>query len=366
MALPLLGLLAAGLFSSGALTWGADKVKRGRMQRESQSRNQGLLSAQQGYGALPTERERIGPVMPGQQPEMVPDQPGSGFLGTLSASNPMAAQQLNQQVGLLANPVEDVRNAAQSNINSLMTRDYSPGEPDAFTNKLVQMGYKQGTPEYTAAARELAMKPSTQIDMGGGKLVTATDAERIVLPDGTKPAPGTRYEDLPGMNATFITKRTPEQAGKISQMRGAQAQIPLISSFMFKDDGSIDRLNVFNAQMGIPGTEGQTLGTAIEAGVQAITRSETGAAMPDTEVDNARKRFQPKTLDSDLTIRLKWDMYQDFLNGAISLVDSGGVGKSPKFNTDAFDAELAKRIKAADTTDALDTQEGNVVNWEDM
>ena len=200
-----------------------------------------------------------------------------------------------------------------------------------------------GFPDEEALKR--AFSGGVNVNIGGDKLVTPSDAQKIILPSGEAPPPGTRYADLPAMKAKFVDKKTPEQAAKISMIQTAVQQFPQINKLMFDEKGDPNWTNITNAQLGTWGTEGRTLAGAYEFGIQAITRGETGAAMPPEEVKNTRLRFQPKLGDTKVLVNIKWDMYQDFLKGTLKLIDTT-LG-FPKLDTMAFDAELQRRIVAA-------------------
>lgn len=63
------------------------------------------------------------------------------------------------------------------------------------------------------------------------------------------------------------------------------------------------------------------LARSFETGIQAITRTETGAAMPPGEVENTRTRFQPKPWESDVVQRQKFIAYKLFLNNVQRYMD---------------------------------------------
>jgi hypothetical protein len=188
------------------------------------------------------------------------------------------------------------------------------------------------------------MPPGPQLAAGPG----------FKIPSGYMPDPNNPEGAIVQIPGHKSARYTPEQAAKIQMMRGAQAQLPAMRELLFDPDGSIDKTNVITSRLmkgGVPYTEGQELATMFEAGIQAITRGETGAAMPPEEVENTRQRFQPKGTDSDETAKIKFQMFQDFINGSLKLLDPQG-----RFKTDTFDSELKTREK----------NDSGVVNWEDL
>lgn len=133
-------------------------------------------------------------------------------------------------------------------------------------------------------------------------------------------------------------QQTPEQAGKTQMMRTAQKQYKNVYNLVFDKDGSPNWTNITNAWANTPKTKGRDLATAIEYGIQAITRAETGAAMPESEVDNTRKRFQPVPGDTPRAVKIKMDMFNDFINGTLKLIDPSG-----RFNDERFQKEFESR-----------------------
>lgn len=154
---------------------------------------------------------------------------------------------------------------------------------------------------------------------------------------------------IPGGPATTVT---PEQAAKTQSMEVALAQLPRVKELVYTKDGKVDRTNIFNAEFQTPWSEGRDLWTAQEYGIQAITRGETGAAMPPEELENTRKRFAPKPLDSDELIAAKLRMYEEFVTGALDLYKRGRQGgKLPMLDLDKVDQVLKEYEKDANTVD---------------
>lgn len=179
--------------------------------------------------------------------------------------------------------------------------------------------------------KESITKPGVKIDLNKGldfKLPTGFMVDKrdgkII---GVKPIPGGPKDNLSG-----------ENAAKAQMLRTARKAAEGIDTFVFDKEGEIDRVNLFNAKFGTPGTQGRELRNKMEFGIQAITRSETGAAMPESEVDNTRERFMPSPFDSKETIQLKLDMFDEFITGTLKLIDPTG-----RFNSTRFNEELINR-----------------------
>lgn len=179
--------------------------------------------------------------------------------------------------------------------------------------------------------RESITKPGVKIDLNKGADFKIPIGFRPVkengLTVGVEPVPGGPKDNLTG-----------ETAGKTQSLRGGLKAAENIEDLIFDKDGSLNNLNLFNAFFGTIGTDGRELATRYEVGIQAITRNETGAAMPPEEIENTRLRFQPSIFDSVKTARLKIQMFREFMSGTLKLLDPTG-----RFNAERFDIELTER-----------------------
>lgn len=186
-------------------------------------------------------------------------------------------------------------------------------------------------------------------------------ADKILQADPTKGAPsghmwvnpqdktqGLRI--IPGYKGE---KESPEVTGKIMMMETAKAYIPKVQRLLFDEDGSINWTNVMTSDIplvpgsaSLPRSKGRELAQAQEYGLQAITRSETGAAMPQSEIDNTRNRFQPTIWDSNDAAFSKFLGYKLFVNGYLGEISKGrdGMATVNKTQTDADMSKLAVEI----------------------
>lgn len=210
------------------------------------------------------------------------------------------------------------------------------------------------SPDYDAKQQELALIDSQvakqNADKKSGVTVNVGDDNSFSVPSGfmlrDPKNPGKGIQPIPGGPAD---KQTVESASKTAAIELSRKQIPEIEKLLFNEDGSINRKNLRNSSIslpftntkGIPFTKGSELATRMEVGIQAITRAETGAAMPPEEVENTRKRFQPGALDSDNQVKIKLEMFKDFLNGSLKLIRPDG-----KFNAERFEDEFLSRQQA--------------------
>lgn len=156
---------------------------------------------------------------------------------------------------------------------------------------------------------------------------------------GVVPIPGGPKDNLTG-----------ETAGKAQMLLTAKKAAKGLPNFVFvldkngKPTDEIDRTNLINAQFNTPGTRGREMRSKMEFGIQAITRIETGAAMPQEELQNTRTRFMPTVFDSPQIVKLKLEMFNDFIGGTLKLLDPTG-----RFNAERFQAELETRQEGVTT-----------------
>lgn len=174
-------------------------------------------------------------------------------------------------------------------------------------------------------------KPGVKVDINKGLDYKIPNGYMLLEENnpskGVTPIPGGPKDSLSG-----------ENAGKAQMLRTAQKAAKGFDKLVFNKDGTLDRTNLFNASWNTPGTQGRELRNQMEFGIQGITRIETGAAMPESEVDNTRQRFMPSMFDSVKTARLKINMFREFLGGTLKLLDPTG-----RFNAERFDGELIER-----------------------
>lgn len=227
----------------------------------------------------------------------------------------------------------------------------------ALQQNLIAAGFQPGTPQFQQELLKAIQKPATQIDINKANqgLFKLEPGTMLLDPNdptkGVKPVPGGSKDTLKG-----------EQAAKVQMLRTARKAAKGIRKLIFDKDGNIDTLNLINAAINLPGSDGRLLRTRMEFGIQAITRGETGAAMPPEEVENTRLRFMPSALDSKEIVKLKLEMFNDFLGGTLKLIDptdrffeerfvpDDGIDPGLRFDDEKFDAELEKRVKKSGIT----------------
>ena len=224
---------------------------------------------------------------------------------------------------------------------------YNATKQPANVRSLQYFSSPEGQKVIGQASRQMNMTPAELLQAltGGVTVNTGTSKspyERFMdqLPDKYVPqadpnAPG-GYRAVPieGIGTAG------SNAGWAAMLDSAISAMPRINQTIFKDgnlaSGEINRGVLFGKDVSklpfVPGylvdkfeltKGGSSLGQRFELGVQAITRIETGAAMPATEVENTRSRFEPKSTDSDGQIRLKMAAYERFLSNANAYLKEG-------------------------------------------
>ncbi len=209
--------------------------------------------------------------------------------------------------------------------------------------------------------RESITKPGVKIDLNQGAGFKLPPGFKFRDPKnpsaGVEPIPGGPKDRVTGVDASKIAMLQTAKAAFNGNPKGkTESERQSVRDLVFDKDAKtgavtgLDRLNLLTANTGlgipftdigtpgIPFTEGDLLRTKMEFGIQAITRNETGAAMPPAEVENTRIRFMPRLTDSVEIAEIKLNMFEDFLNGTVQLLDPTG-----RFNEARFDAELTRR-----------------------
>jgi len=238
-------------------------------------------------------------------------------------------------------------------IGAQMIRDLmpSPTKPTGLMQNLAMAGVDFNTPEGKKIMLDAVMKPDTQINMGQ-KAIPVTDLMKMRMPDGSRPPVGITHEQAQQLGVTLHKDVSSDAASKLAMIDTAKQGIQDIKPIMFNPDGTINRgiikeawgIGVAEPVAGLVSPEAGKLFAGFEYGIQAITRAETGAAMPATEIDNTRKRFMPKPWDSDEVVNQKWSAYNLFLNNAKKYIDpkaakSGNWNKAINFDALMMDAK---------------------------
>jgi len=295
------------------------------------------------------QQPQQGLLNPGQPPEQQQMDPGEllrrsaglgkeGFRNVLRKLDPTVAQEFEDGSASKQDKViEGLANGLDVNSVIQEFRNPSPVETIPAGKEVGDVAQISGQlEEEFRKAPTLAALTDTFEKSG----IQVASAGKFKIPSGfrlkNQDKPEIGIEPIPG--AKDKNQLTPEQSGRLTQILTARKAFDEVKGLMFDEDGTISHTNVINANFNTPHTDGRRLRVGLEQVIQAITRIETGAAMPPEEVNNTRKRFMPTPLDDRETTDLKLELIQSFMDGAVNLIDPNG-----KLNTEAFDAEIASR-----------------------
>jgi len=160
---------------------------------------------------------------------------------------------------------------------------------------------------------------------------------QTVKPEGTlKANPGYMWvEGKEGREMVFIpggpadpslAENTVEAATKAAAVDNALYSLDKLNTMLFDENGSVNRSMLW--AMNMPGGgvgHGATANAYMLTAIEAALRAESGAAVPDTEVVRAAKRFRPKNTDFRAsTVRAKLALLDRFLSGAYSRFNKDG------------------------------------------
>lgn len=214
----------------------------------------------------------------------------------------------------------------------------TPPKPETRTSlekNASAAGFKRGTPEFQEFIKQAVNKPATTINLN----------------QKGKPPPGFMWDPKDPDNLLPIKggakeRETPERAAKIANTQEAirllkgnpEEGIPSARDLIFDQNGEVDRTNLINMSLNTPGTEGAQLRIKFEQAMQTLTRNETGAAMPPEEIENTRRRYEPKPTDSKEVLGLKLNALDDVLGRTLKLMDPSG-----RFETERFQPDTTKK-----------------------
>ena len=235
----------------------------------------------------------------------------------------------------------------RSSLTGKVVTDPRTVKPEAQTTlvrNLEAAGVDLSTPAGQAKLLQAINKPATKIDINQANEGLFKTPEGFMLLDRNDPTKG--VTPIPGGPKD---NKTGEQAAKVQMLRTAKKAFKGVEELVFDKEGNVNDLTLIAAAVNAPGTDGRKLRSRMEFGIQAITRGETGAAMPPEEVENTRTRFMPSPLDSKEIVQLKLELFKDFLDGSLKLIDPSG-----RFNAVRFQTELDKRSRKKKTADEPD------------
>lgn len=144
-------------------------------------------------------------------------------------------------------------------------------------------------------------------------------------PAGYRWTPDGNLEAIPGGPAG---KLSPEQAAKVQLVQQGQRNAAEFAQMLFPDGKNVDRTLLATMAVRAPGTDGRTAYSLVYDAIEAKLRAESGAAVPESEVQRMSKRLVPSVMDNDETIRTKMRMLDAFLQGADTQMGKGRGGST--------------------------------------
>jgi hypothetical protein len=236
--------------------------------------------------------------------------------GLLAGATPGEVGQFRQQQGILA---------------GMAPSAFAQEKPKVPTS-VQEYEYAQQTPGYQDFLKSKQKTIMTKEDQP----LSLEDLARLQATGGGQLPLGTTMRQAGQLGATLKKKPiAAESAGKQAMIDTATAQTSIVEDLIFPKgiEGKIneDVIKGMTIKTQTPGilqpltagvsVEGQKAAAAMETGIQAITRLETGAAMAPTEIDNTRKRFQPMWWDADDVKRQKFKAYKLFMKNSKKYFD---------------------------------------------
>ena len=124
------------------------------------------------------------------------------------------------------------------------------------------------------------------------------------------------------------------------------------------DKSEINTIDLVAGHANVAKTEGRRARQAMRRSVEIILRARTGAAAPDTEVDNYMDLYFPSLYDNDAAARDKMQRLQGFFDAVIAYVEAGREGDAPL----GYEGETQNSIRyTATSVPAAQSQTGQPV-----
>ena len=141
---------------------------------------------------------------------------------------------------------------------------------------------------------------------------------------GNAPA-GYRFTDTGDLEAIAggpATKQSAESAGKIALIKQGLSDIESFENQIMDEDGTFNRTKITGLRTyGRPGARDEF--SKLYNALNARLRLESGAAVPESEVQRAFETFAPSPLDSDATIKSKVTRLKEYFGSAKKEIGQG-------------------------------------------
>lgn len=227
--------------------------------------------------------------------------------------------------------------------------------PTSLQQNLIAAGLQPGTPEFQQAMMTAINRPPLQIGQPD-KPVSIADLQRLQLPGGGQPTPGMTLPQLTSAGATLKPPAPPPPtegallaSGFYDRMKQANAEITpkreeLLSSAM--------QALAYNAPMVgnyLADPEYQAARQAQENFVTAVLRRESGAAIPEQEMEAAIKKYFPMPGDNKTVIEQKRNLRKIEVNSMArtARMTTPEAPQTPVRNESDFEERLRKYVPGA-------------------
>ena len=114
-------------------------------------------------------------------------------------------------------------------------------------------------------------------------------------------------------------KVSPEQGGRLAMLLSARKAIEETRAGITSPTGEIDYGAVASMGLNAPKTKGRVLRGKLKDAIAAKIRSETGATMTETEIEDMLERYMPSVLDSQEGIADKFSRLDEFMQNTLDV-----------------------------------------------
>ena len=114
-----------------------------------------------------------------------------------------------------------------------------------------------------------------------------------------------------------------EAAGKLGMVQSGLSDLKLAKDILMPG-GKVNKKRIFEMAMpggGLPKSEGREAKAYLLNAMEGKIRIESGAAVPDQEMERLALRFMPSLLDSDKLVKAKLNRLEGYLNGVVEKLD---------------------------------------------
>ena len=333
-----------------------------------------LPQGNQGPQQSPPLPQAFAPMGPGEtpQPGQLPEwaQP--------KLSEPQMPERLSPLEEMRKKTFEMMRSGnplVQEQGMALLKQYYQQAQPGKVTHSSAyKMGVDAGLSgqELQDFVLQQANKQTEMFERKGSQPMSVSELGEIVRPDGTFFPYGITPDEARAQGAIKREAKTASDAGRLAMLKTSMRSFPYLDKLFMGLDGEIDEkaldaayyldqdptgTHIFADNIlrltGWTGPDLERAKLALQAlnqGFFAITRTETGAAMPAEEVQHTKTRFQPNPMDPKSVKMEKYLAYKYFITNAAQMMDQriqyNGTKEEITAEVNRFADESFKHTKA--------------------